>query len=92
MESWWQEQGDTLPKLIHDCSPKRLLHQQQYMQLRLEQLQAALDAQRAEYMNLTGQLGSLISITGNMLDIHHQLMEKQHERLSLPGRVLPDAS
>lgn len=43
IESWWIEQGKETPKLVSDCSPKRMLINDQQMFNRMEGMQATID-------------------------------------------------
>jgi hypothetical protein len=74
-ESWWTQGGETTPKLLKDCSPKRLLIQQQYLQLRLEQLTASNDAQRNENLVLVSQLKTMIDMTNAVLVEHSKTLK-----------------
>jgi hypothetical protein len=74
LESWWTQQGDTNPKLIKDCAPKRMLLQQQYMQLRLEQLQAAVDTQRNENQILNANLKAMVDLSKSILLEHVNIL------------------
>lgn len=91
VESWWMEGQETTPKLLKDCSPKRLLLQQQYLQLKVEQFQSVLDQTRADYSLLTSQLKSVIEITSNLLESHVQLKlnEVKNENITCIGDVKP---
>ena len=66
VESWWTTQGSTTPKLIKDCAPRRIMIQQQYMQLRLEQLTADANASRVEYTNVANHLSEMLKISKSM--------------------------
>lgn len=66
VESWWTTQGSTTPKLIKDCAPRRLMIQQQYLQLRVEQLTADSNAARAEYTQVSNYLGEMLKISKTM--------------------------
>lgn len=86
MESWWTEQGGTVPKLVKDCSPKRLMLQQQYMQLRLEQLQASADVARSEYINVAQQFKHMLDVTEKLLtNACKPQLEQKNETLTLPS-------
>lgn len=63
LESWWTEQGSASPKIVKDCAPKRLLLQQQYLQLRLEQMTADLCESRAEYNKVATHLMEIIDMS-----------------------------
>lgn len=60
IESWWVEGEKSEPKILKDCSPKRMLIQQQHMQQRLEGVQQALEQSRNEYKELLTYLKILI--------------------------------
>jgi len=63
VESWWSNPVDEQPVKITDCSPKRMLLQQQYMQSRLEGVQRALEESRNKYDELCCYLKSLIEMS-----------------------------
>lgn len=67
IESWWIDENGT-QKLIKDCSPKRLILQQQLMQSRLEAVQEALEQSRNEYITLSSYLKSLMEASKKIID------------------------
>jgi hypothetical protein len=86
VESWWTEQGGCTPKLVKDCSPKRLMIQQQYLQLRLEMLQASSDSCRNEYIDVACQFKEMLALTEKLLIKHPEqskLLEGKNEVLTL---------
>ena len=85
LESWWTQQGETTPKLVKDCAPKRMLLQQQYMQLRLEQLQAAIDTQRAESQVLSNNLKAMVEVSRSILLEHVNILGVRHEKTKVLG-------
>lgn len=67
LESWWTQAGQETPKLIKDCAPKRMLLQQQHMQLRLEQLQATIETQRVESQLLLNHIKALVDVASKII-------------------------
>lgn len=63
IESWWTTQGAAQPKLVQDCAPRRMLIQQQHMQLRLEQLTADLCEARVQYVQVANHLQNIIELS-----------------------------
>ena len=82
MESWWTEHMGS-PKLVKDCSPKRLLLQNQHLHLRLEQLQASCDVARTEYENVAGKFTQMLALTEKLLDQHAKSLILHDEPLQL---------
>jgi hypothetical protein len=80
VESWWTKQGETQPKIIRDCSPKRLLLQQQYLQLRLEQLTASIEDQRNHQIRLAEQLKTMVEMSNAILQTHAKTLEFKNEK------------
>lgn len=81
VESWWIQQGVTQPKLVKDCAPKRMMIQQQHMQLRIEQLSSELAEAKTLYANVAGQLQYIIASSG--------LAEQKGEYEKLPDSCCP---
>lgn len=89
VESWWIEGGkDGQPKLLKDCATKRLLLQQQYMQLRLEQMQASLDATRIEYTQLCNQLKQFVEL-GKMLITEKATQSIEYHEKTISNATMP---
>lgn len=61
MESWWQENGQGQPKVIKDCSPRRLLLQQQTEVNRIFALQQAVEEMKNKFLILESSLSQLIA-------------------------------
>jgi len=80
LESWWTQGQETQPKLVKDCAPKRMLLQQQYLQLRVEQQQAAIDAARAEYLKLTQHMAQVLDFTKVVLESHAENLKLQETK------------
>lgn len=85
VESWWIEGQESQPKILRDCSPKRMLLQQQLLQSRVESMQSALEQQRNENMKLTSYLAQLIEASKTIL-----IGEKQDEKIPGDDSVKPD--
>lgn len=68
VETWWQEGKEGEPTLLKDCSPKRMLLQQQLLQCRLEQVQESLCQARNEYNNLAKYLSLLIEASRTIIN------------------------
>ena len=83
VESWWQEGESGQPKLIRDCSPKRMLLQQQLMQYRLECVQQALEQSRNQYNELAGYLKTLIEMSKTVVLNPPPLFKEKYEQISL---------
>ena len=86
IESWWTQQGATHPKLVKDCSPKRIMLQQQYLQLRVEQLTAEIQEARTQYLQVAHHLSEIIKLS--KIDPKNQVKELDYENsdvmLSMP--------
>ena len=81
------EQG-AQPVKLEDCSPKRLILQQQLMQARFDLTTQALVQSRNEYNQLCTYLKSLIEMSKTVIDHHKPSIEdKQYEKITLQ---LPD--
>jgi len=68
IETWWIQCESAQPKLVKDCSPKRLLLQQQLMQSRMEQMQASLCEARNEYHRLGTYLKSIVEASQKIIN------------------------
>lgn len=75
MESWWTLSTETTPKLVADCAPKRLLIQQNALQLRVEQLQVNMEAQRNEHLVVGQHLKSMIDVCATVLEQQANIVE-----------------
>lgn len=62
IETWWMEGQGTQPKKLCDCSPKRMLLQQQLMQAKFENVQQSLEQTRNQYAELACYLKNLIEM------------------------------
>ena len=80
IESWWTNGQETHPKLVHDCAPKRMLLQQQHMQLRVEMMEQSLEVARAEYLRVGEQLQSVI-------DSMNQILISNAKKLELDQKI-----
>lgn len=83
IESWWVDGKTQEPKLLKDCAPKRMILQQQYLQIRLEGVQAALEQSRNEYNQLSGYFKSIIEISKNVLLEKNKSQEVTYEKTNL---------
>lgn len=62
IETWWIPQDGAQPVKLEDCSPKRLVLQQQVLQSHLDLTTQALVQSRNEYNQLCSHLKSFIEI------------------------------
>ena len=76
IETWWVEGDNSTPKLIKDCSPKRMLLQQQVLQTRLEQVSACLCESRNEYNRLATYLQSIVEASKQIINLKEEKYEK----------------
>jgi hypothetical protein len=85
VESWWIEGQTQEQVLIKDCSPKRMLYQQQIMQSRLETLQNRIESQQLEYIKLSGYLSELITMSKQVIMNESKQVEQKecHEKVIL---------
>ncbi len=67
IETWWQKGQETQPVKLRDCSPKRMVLQQQVMQAKFECVQQALEQSRNQYAELTNYLKNLIETSKQIL-------------------------
>jgi len=67
IETWWVEGQTQTPKKIKDCSPKRMILQQQLMQSKLEHMQQALEQSRNQNHELCAYLKNLIEMSKQVL-------------------------
>ena len=63
IETWWMPEEGAQPVMLKDCSPKRLILQQQLMQARFDITTQALVQSRNEYNQLCQYLKSLIEMS-----------------------------
>jgi hypothetical protein len=75
VESWWIEGNSNEPKMIKDCSPKRMLLQQQLLQARIEQMTESLQKTTQENQKVLQYLSKVI-------DESRQFMVEQNQRKS----------
>ncbi len=85
VESWWVKHGEETPRKLMDCSPKRLLLQQQLMQARLEGVQQALEQSRNQYDELATYLKSVIQMCKEVV-LHQKIVNEvtNEKYLQLP--------
>lgn len=83
VESWWQDGHTQERKLIKDCSPKRMLLQQQHLQARLECVQAALEQSRNESVQLCSYFKNLIEVSQGVIQNQSKLIEVQYAKNNL---------
>lgn len=76
VESWWIEGQTQEKKLVKDCSPKRMLLQQQVLQLRLESVQEALELTRNQQTQLLSYLKPLFEASQQILNSTQKLDRK----------------
>ena len=93
VETWWQLEGKTDPKLVKDCFPKKfaleqnhLLHRQLCLQSVVEDVRNRMDRIEAMLINLTSESKEfLIEKRQERLDSGHnniqQLENKKEEKL-----------
>jgi hypothetical protein len=67
IETWWVTGEKQEPRMIKDCSPKRIILQQQLLQTRVEQLTEALLSSRNEYNQLSNYLKTLVEMSKAVL-------------------------
>ncbi len=63
IETWWTAEGAEQPIKLEDCSPKRLVLQQQNMQARFDLTTQALVQSRNESSQLCSYLKGVIEMT-----------------------------
>lgn len=80
VESWWIEGKTQEQKLIKDCSPKRMMLQQQLMQNRLEGVQEALEQSRNEYNRLSNYLACLVQASQKIISENNPNLEVENEK------------
>lgn len=68
IESWWIPEEGSQPVKLDDCIPKRMLLQQQLLQVRFDQTTQALLESRNEYNVLCGYLKNLIDMSKSVID------------------------
>lgn len=68
IETWWIPDDESQPTKLEDCSPKRLVLQQQLMQARFDLTTKALVESRNEYNKLNTYLTSLIENARNVVE------------------------
>jgi len=80
-ESWWIADGKDQPVLIKDCAPKRIMIQQQFMQIRMEAMQKALEESRNEYNHLATYFKQALVSCQVIAENQIQQIEKKNEKI-----------
>lgn len=80
IETWWYESEGSQPVKISDCSPKRMLLQQQLLQARFEHMQQALEQSRNQFDQLCGYLRTVVQAT--QLIVNQSLQEVKNENIT----------
>lgn len=82
IETWWMPEEGAQPVKLNDCSPKRLILQQQLMQARFDLTTQALVQSRNEYNQLCQYLKSLIEMSKSIVLKQDEkiLLEKKDEK------------
>lgn len=83
VESWWIEGQTGNQRLLKDCSPKRMLLQQQFLQSKVENLQSALEESRNEYNRLSTYLKQVLVSCKRIVDQENYLLEKKNESTAI---------
>ena len=86
VESVWVEGSTQETKIIRDCSPKRILIQNQRLECRLEEVQKKLEVSIVEYQRLSGYLEELIKASKRVI-LENEKKEVQYE--NIPVKLLP---
>lgn len=68
IETWWVPEEGAQPIKLEDCSPKRMILQQQVMQARFDLTTQALVQSRNEYNQLCSYLKSLVESCQKVLE------------------------
>ena len=90
IETWWMPEEGAQPVKLEDCSPKRLVLQQQVMQARFDLTTQALVQSRNEYNQLCSYLKSLIEMSkAVVLKEDQKTKELENE---IPIRLIADES
>ena len=76
MESWWVSDKESAPKLVKDCSPKRMVLQIQQLQNNLQGVQASLCESRNEYNRLAGYLQNIVEASQMLINQKENKYEK----------------
>jgi hypothetical protein len=79
IETWWTAEGAEQPIKLEDCSPKRMIIQQQGMQARFDLTTQALVQSRNEYNQLCSYLKSLIEMSKAVVLKDQNTKEIEHE-------------
>lgn len=85
MESVWIEGATQEHRIIKDCSPKRMLIQNQRLENRLEHLEAALQKSTSEYQQLSSYLVQLISASKTVLEKTERMVTYEEKNVLLDG-------
>lgn len=67
-ENWWINAKDNEPKLIKDCSPKRMLKIFMTLQTKVESVQSALEGCQNEYQKLNGYFITLMEASKKIIE------------------------
>lgn len=81
LESWWIKGKEQEHKLVKDCSPKRMLIQQNYLQSRLDSVQESLDISRNRYIDLECQLKSVLIACQTLIKSNCEILPDQNQEL-----------
>ncbi len=76
-ETWWIPGGEEQPVMLKDCSPKRMMMQQQVLQAKLENVQKSLEIARDEYNALSMYFKGIVQSCQKILS--DKTKEKQNE-------------
>lgn len=79
VETWWVEPDGNTPRKLKDCSPKRMLLQQQFLQTRLEFVQQSLEQSRNQYHELCTYLKNVIEISKAVILKQDACLGENHE-------------
>ena len=92
VQSVWIEGQSGEHRIVKDCSPKRMLMQQQKLENRLEKVQQALEESRNQYNALSGYLKSLIGMSQIVLkQVKHETnMEKTLNECRHMSNTVPE--
>lgn len=82
IETWWIPQDGAQPVKLEDCSPKRLVLQQQVLQSHLDLTTQALVQSRNEYNQLCSHLKTFIEIGKSVISKDNQKkIEESNENI-----------
>lgn len=83
IETWWMPEDGAQPVKLEDCSPKRLVLQQQVLQARFDLTTQALVQSRNEYNQLCTYLKSLVEMGKQVV------MKQDHANQGLTNETSP---